>query len=214
LEVLLTGKTKLRIIIPLLQVIILLLVCSLEPLLGGHYVGRSDLWIAYIKTPEHLLLKLNFPLAVVGLPLLYLAAVAFQNVPPTGALNLVIFGAFALVILASTAAFWYLVVVEVEMRKRNSSCLRFSGRYLEKLKAIVLILIGIGAAICAVWDGHRLLVFAQIHVHNFFWSAVTDALIGGLFLFAWAAALIAMGVQDLARVLPSKLSVDTIKHKQ
>jgi uncharacterized membrane protein YesL len=169
-------------------------------------VTRSDLEVAYVVTPEHLVLKLNFPLAVVGLPLLYLTAGAFPNTgSSTRMLNAVISGAFVLATLTSTAAFWYLVVVEVEMRRRKSSYLRFSGRYLERLKAVVLILIGVGAAVYALWDGHRLVVFAQINRHHFFWSSVVaDALIGGLFLFGWAAALITMGVQDIMRVSDSR----------
>jgi hypothetical protein len=202
----LTPRTRLRIIIPLLQVVALVLAFSLDPLLSKRYVTRSDLEVAYVVTPEHLVLKLNFPLAVVGLPLLYLTAGAFPNTgSSTRMLNAVISGAFVLATLTSTAAFWYLVVVEVEMRRRKSSYLRFSGRYLERLKAVVLILIGVGAAVYALWDGHRLVVFAQINRHHFFWSSVVaDALIGGLFLFGWAAALITMGVQDIMRVSDSR----------
>lgn len=196
------ARTRLRIIIPLLQVVALVLAFSLDPLLGRRFTGRSDLVIAYIITPEHLVLKLNFPLAILGLPIIYLTAGAFPNTgSPTGALNALIFGAYVLAIVTSTAAFWYLVVVEVEMRKRKASCLRFSGRYMERLKATVLILIGVAAAVYALWDGHQLVVLDQVNRHGLFWSVVVaDALIGGLFLFGWAAALIAMGVQDIVRV--------------
>lgn len=198
-----TAKTKLRIIIPLLQVLILVLVCSLDPLLSRRYVGRSDLEVAYIVTPVHLVLKLNFPLAILGLPILYLTAGAFPNTSsPTGALNAVIFGAYVLAILTSTAMFWYLVVVETEMRKRKTSCLRFSGRHLEKIKAVILMLIGVGAAVYALWDGHGLIVRSRIN--SLYWSSLADALIGGLFLFGWAAALIMMGVQDIVRVSGSR----------
>jgi hypothetical protein len=202
----LMARAKLRIIIPLVQVLILILAFSLDPLLGRRYVGRSDLAIAYIVTPEHLVLKLDFPLAILGMPIIYLTARAFPNPgPPTTALNLAIFGAFALAIVTSTAAFWYLVVVEVEMRKRKTSRLRFSGRLIERLKATVMILIGVGAAVYALWDGYQqLAVLDQLsRNHNFLSVFVVDTLIGGLFLIGWAAALITMGVQDIIRVSSS-----------
>lgn len=195
------ARTRLRFVIPLLQVLFVILAFSLDPLLSRHFVMRSDLEIAYVVTPLHLVLKMNFPLAIVGLPAIYLTGLVFPGArPPTEAVGTVIFGIYALAILASTAAFWYFVVVEVEMRKHGASCLRFSGRHLEKLKAVVLILIGIGAAIFALWDGRRLVVLDQVNRHHLFWSSVVaDALIGGLFLFGWAAALITIGAQDIVR---------------
>jgi hypothetical protein len=193
------ARTRLRIIIPLLQVLILILTFSLDPLLSKRYVTRSDLAVAYIVTPERLVLKLNFPLAILGMPIVYLTARAFPNTgSPTGALHALIFGAYVLAILTSAAMFWYLVVVEVEMRKRNSSCLRFSGRHLEKLKAVVLILMGAGTVVFALWDSHGLIVRSRIN--SLYWSSLADTLIGGLFLLGWAAALITIGVQDIVRV--------------
>ena len=194
-------RTRLRIIIPVLQVLILIFVFSLDSLLGKHFVGRSDLDIAYVKTPEHLVLKLNFPLAILELPVIYASLAFSSGGPSTGALGAVLFGIYVLIIVASTAAFWYVVVVEVEMRKHKSSCLRFSGQHFEKLKSIVLILVGVGAAVFALWDGHQLVVLDRVNDHYFFWSSVVvDALIGGLFLFGWAGALITIGVQDIVRV--------------
>lgn len=194
------ARTRLRIIIPLIQVLIFVLVFSLDPLLSKRYVTRSDLEIAYVVTPEHLVLKLNFPLAILGLPIIYASLAFSSGGSSTGALGPVLFGIYALVIVTSTAAFWYLVVVEAEMRKRKASCLRFSGRHLERLKGTIMILMGVGAAVYALWDGHRLVVLDQVNRHGLFWSAVVaDALIGGIFLVGWAAALIKIGVQDIAR---------------
>src|ERR1700685_3934571 len=113
------ARTRLRIIIPLLQVVILILAFSLDPLLSKRFVTRSDLEIAYVVTPEHLALKLNFPLAVLGLPVLYASSGFLPRSSPTSALGAVIFGVFFLVVVTSTAAFWYFVVLEVEKRKRK-----------------------------------------------------------------------------------------------
>lgn len=192
------ARTKLRIVIPLLQVLLLIATFSLDPLLSKRYVTQSNLEVAYVTTPEHLVLKLNFPLAIIELPLIYASLALSPGRTSPGALGAVLFGAYVLVIGTSTAAFWYLVMVEVEMRKRKSSRLRFSGRHLEKLKAVVLILIGVGAAAFALWDGHDLIVRSRIH--SLYWSSLVDALIGGLFLALWAAALVTMGAQDILRV--------------
>jgi len=192
------SRTRLRIIVPLLQVLVLILAFSLDPLLSKRYVTRSDLEVAYIVTPERLALKLNFPLAILGLPVIYASLAFSSGGPSTGVLGTVLFGIYVLVIVTSAAAFWYLVVVEVEMRKRKASCLRFLGRrYLEKLKAVVLILIGVSAAVFALWDGHGLIVRSRIN--SLYWSSLADALIGGFFLLGWAAALVTMGVQDIGR---------------
>jgi len=202
------ARTKLRIIIPLLQVLIFVLAFSLVARLSARYLGRSYYLSAIcVTTLFHLVLKLNFPLVILGLPIIYLTSLALSYVsPPTGALRAVISGACVLAILTSIAAFWYFVVVEVEMRKRKTSCLRFSGQFMERLKATVMILIGVGAAVYALWDGYRqLVVLDQINRMHLFWSSfVVDTLIGGLLLIGWAAALITIGVQDMVRVSGSR----------
>lgn len=186
----------------MLQVIVVVLAFAADPIMSKLYVGRSDLRVAYVVTPLQLALKLNFPLVVLWLPVLYFIRLTTPDIgSPSGALT----AAIDVAVVTSTAAFWYLVVVEVEMRKRKASCLRLSGRHMDRLKATVMILIGVGAAVYAFWDGYQLLVFDQVNRHYFFWSAVVaDALIGGLFLFGWAAALITMGVQDIVRVSDSR----------
>jgi len=205
-------KTRLRVIVPLLQVLLLILAFSLDPLLSRRYVMRPDLEFAYVVTPLRIVvMKLNFPLAILGLPVVYLTRLAFLHVSsPTGALRSVIQGVYDLAILTSTAAFWCFVVVEFEMRKHNASCIRLSARNAERLKAIVMILIGASAAVYALWDGHRLFALDQVNRHHLFWRAVVaDALIGGLFLVGWAAALIAIGVQDIATVSGSRTRLDS-----
>ncbi len=201
------ARTKLRIIIPLLQVLIFILAFSLEARLSARYLGRSYYLRAIcVTTLFDLVLKLNFPLVVLWLPIAYpMSAVSYHSPhasSPTG----VILGVWDLAILTSIAAFWYLVVVEVEMRKRKTSCLRFSGRLMERVKATVMILIGVGAAVYALWDGYRqLVVLDQINRMHLFWSSfVVDTLIGGLLLIGWAAALITIGVQDMVRVSGSR----------
>lgn len=191
-------RTRLRVIIPLLQVLVLILAFAADPILSKRYLERPDLELAYVVTPPRVVLKLNFPLVVSLLPVAYPIAVVTSGT--SGALRALTSGVYDLAILACTAAFWYFVVVEVEMRKRKASCLRFSGRFMERLKATVMILVGVGAAVFALWDGHRLVVFDQINRHHLFWSSVVaDALIGGFFLVGWAAALITIGVQDIVR---------------
>jgi len=199
-------RARLRIIIPLLQVLIFILAFSLDAHLSARYLGRSYYLRAIsVTTLSHLVLKLNFPLLVLWLPIAYpMSAVSYHSPhasSPTG----VILTLWNLTILTSLAAFWYLVVVEVEMRKRKASCLRFSGRLMERLKATVMILIGVGAAVYALWDGYRqLVVLDQINRLHLWRSFVVDTLTGGLLLIGWAAVLITIGVQDWVRVSGSR----------
>lgn len=118
-------STRLRVIIPSLQVLVLILAFAAGPIMGKRYAERPDSGRAYTVTSLRLVLKLNFPLVVLWLPIAYpMSAPSYPSShasSPTG----VILAVWDLAILTSTAAFWYLVVVEVEMRKRKASCLRF-----------------------------------------------------------------------------------------
>ena len=65
-------RARLRIIIPLLQVLIFILAFSLDAHLSARYLGRSYYLRAIsVTTLSHLVLKLNFPLLVLWLPIAY-----------------------------------------------------------------------------------------------------------------------------------------------
>jgi hypothetical protein len=57
-------RTRLRVIIPLLQVLVLILVFAADPFPGKCFWNRPDLRYAYVVPPLRLVLKLNFPLVV------------------------------------------------------------------------------------------------------------------------------------------------------
>ena len=141
--------------------LVLILVFAAAPFTGKRFWNRPDLRYAYVFTPLRLVLKLNFPLVVLLLTVAYPIGVATSDTSGV-VLRAVTSGVYDLAILTSTAAFWYFVV-EVEMGKRRARCLRFSGRPIERLKATVMILVGVGAAVFAVWDGHRLVVLDRIN---------------------------------------------------
>ena len=183
------GSKKLRAIIPLIQVLVLILAVAADSLSAR----QPELRYPYATTLFRVVtLKLNFPLAGVWLAMFY----PFSFVQPSSFTQIL----SPALVLTSTAAFWYFVVVEVERRKRGSSCLRFSSRSIETVKATVLILLGIGAAVYAFWDGNRLVKFDLANRHYYFWAVtVADALVGGLLLLGWAMAFIAIGVQDIVK---------------
>ena len=194
-------RTRLRIVIPLLQVLLLILAFAADGMIGKlGWNNRPGLRYACAVTLPALVLKLNFPLMVLWLPIAYPMGVISYRSSDASSHTGTILVVSDLAILTSTAAFWYFVVGEVEMRKRKASCLRFSGRFMERIKATIMILVGVGAAVYALWDGHRLVVLDQINRHHLFWSSVVaDAVIGGVFLVGWAAALITIGVQDIVK---------------
>jgi hypothetical protein len=108
---------------------------------------------------------------------------------------------FDLAVLTSIAFFWYFVVVEIEKRNHGSSLIRFSSQPLEIVKAVVLIAAGIGAVVLACWDARRLLLLGQLYGRMLYWSDMINAIVGGLFLLAWAAVLITISVKDIKLVL-------------
>ncbi len=207
---------QMKFIVPTLQVLLLISAGLWQRILENRYAEHPETIVGYILTPKNVLLKANFPLAVLWFPIFRALEWASSSSNPSLARGAA--GVTALVVLdtavfSSMALFWYFVVVEIEMRKRKASHIRFAGQHMERLKATVMMLFGLGAAVFAFHDGHRLVVLDQLNLHRFFWSSVVaDAFIGGLFLVAWGAAFIAMGVHDMVRVSGLKTSAAAGQH--
>lgn len=207
---------RLKFIVPTLQVLLLISASLWQRILENRYAEHPEAIVGYILTPKNILLKANFPLAVLWFPMFRALEWALSSSNQSlarGAAGVTTLAVLDVAVFSTIALFWYFVVVEIELRKRKASHIRFSGQRLEKLKATVMMLVGLGVAVFAFWDGHRLVVLDQLNLHRFFWSSVVaDALIGGLFLVAWGAAFIAMGVQDIVRVSGLKANTAAGQH--
>jgi hypothetical protein len=164
--------------------------------------------VKYGYTPLDIVLKLNFPLAIPWAPVLYLTDLTFSTSRSSGTPVTVMFGVLDLCILATVALFWYFVVAEVQERSRGSSLIRFSRLSLEIPKTFVLATVGAAAIAFACWDGHRLLLTGTLNRSALYWNCMIRAVVGGLFLVAWALILIKASIQDLGIACRRKAGTD------
>ena len=181
----------------------LVLLAVLHHILEMRYITRPE-FVAYANVPIQTLLKSNYPLVLllfpIGYAINYVVSNSYLNLP-SGVPLVAIAVVFDLAVLTSIAFFWYFVVVEIEKRNHGSSLIRFSSQPLEIVKAVVLIAAGIGAVVLACWDARRLLLLGQLYGRMLYWSDMINAIVGGLFLLAWAAVLITISVKDIKLVL-------------
>jgi predicted neutral ceramidase superfamily lipid hydrolase len=184
-------------IISSLQVLLLVSTGAWYYFLDRYYistqVSRPEHIINYGYAPLDIVLKLNFPLAIPWALVSYLVDLTFSGSRPRGTLlTVVVF----LCVLATVALFWYFVVAEVQERSRGSSLVRFSSLFFEIPKILVLAIAGGAAFALAFWDGHRLVLTGELN-RGLYWSGMIRAVVGGLFLVAWALILIKASIQDL-----------------
>lgn len=197
---------RLKFVIPSLQVLLLVCAGLWQHILGKYYATHPEVVVRYASTPLYILLKANFPLAVLWFP--FFCALTKASSSPhlnltSGPAGVVLLAAFDLAVISSVALFWYFVVAEIERRRHGASLLRFESRTLEILKVIVLVAVGLGAFGFACWEVHRLLLLGQLNQRSLYWSSMVDAAVGGLFLVSWALLLIRVAIKDLI-VLPRK----------
>jgi hypothetical protein len=148
-----------------------------------------DVSTRYAYPARDIVIKLNFPLAVLWSPILYAMERFSVNLNPASVvIRTSILILFVIAFAASTFLFWYFVVAELEMRSQGKSLIRFTNWFAEICKAVTLFVVGAGALAYAVVEAKRLLHFDR---------SKTDAFIGGLFLLAWAFALITASIRDL-----------------
>ena len=167
----------LRILVPVVHSALALIAFTVLKIGGTLNVGQD------------LVLTLNLPLAalwiVVFLPLRFLAPRLFEQPPPHSIL--VVLGMF---LLLSVFVFWYLVVVEVELRRHGKSMLRPSG-WPKQLAAALVILCCAGAAA----------YFAYTATEPYWKLNPYLEVIRGFFPAVWAVVLAGIGIHDLILAL-------------
>ena len=114
------GK-KLRVAVPAFQVLSIALIVA-----WSNLCHDPRIVVNYFGPTRDLLLKENFPLVVVLAPIAYALDRVGEVIGPVGGTSQAIGTAFfGLLLFIGAALFWYLVVVEVQMRVRGESLLRF-----------------------------------------------------------------------------------------
>jgi hypothetical protein len=152
-----------------------------------------DVSTPYAYPARDIVIKLNFPLAVLWSPILYAMERFSGNLSPSSAvIRAGILILFVLAFVVSIFLFWFLVVSELEMRTQDKSMIRFTNWFAEITKVVALFLVGAVAIAYAILEAERLMRFDR---------SKTDALLGGLLLLAWAFALMTASIRDLMFLL-------------
>jgi hypothetical protein len=187
-----------RLFVPVIQVLLLISAAAWHNAVS-HTGVQQDLGSHYASTPLYLTMKLNVPLLVIWAPFVYLANWALSSSylgVPNHAMVVVLTGVFDLAVLSSVALFWYFVVVEMEMRSRGDSLIRFNNRLLEGVKIVLCAFAAFGSLAYAYWDGHRLLFIGEPST-----SKTVDAIVGGALLLGWSIMIVNISSRDLVRLV-------------
>jgi hypothetical protein len=177
-----------RTVLPTVQLLILV----------GTFVwfnlDKSDAGLVYAYPAHGIFIKVNFPIAFVWSPVLYFME-RFPDYfnPVSVVMKTISLVFFVMAFGLSVVLFWYFLTVEVEMRLRNESLIRFRNWLAETCKAFILLAMATGAIVYAVLEAHRLL-----HRSN------TDAIVGGAFLLAWGALFTTTSIRDIAYFLRTR----------
>lgn len=148
----------------------------------------GDIWNDYAYLTRDIAIKLNFPVFAIWGPIArFIDRFGPLPAPSSAGIRTIIVIVVAGIFLASIVLFWYFFAVEVEMRLKNESLIRFRSWLAEGCKAVILFAIGTGA-----------LVYAGLEMHRLFHPSKADAFIGGALLLAWGILFITTSVRDIA----------------
>ncbi len=185
---------RLKILVPAIQVLAYLALFALK--LAVHMrVVRMDygpLW--------ELMRSVNYPFWVIFLAIAY--PIDWLAPPsPKGQWLYVAQFVVAALFLSGVGLFWYLVVAEIEMRRRARSMLRFAGRFKELLAVSITFLFGAGAFIWAYAIAWTILPQSWRAVYIFLVPAYACKLLSVLILTAWGIVLAGLAIHDLIAFL-------------
>lgn len=172
---------RLRVAIPVIQVLAAIVVFSLV-----KFYGSSRFYEYYLGDAQGLVIGLNFPLVVFWVLVFSPIKWFTSYLPPlTGGLTA---GTVALVVLlaSSVALFWYLVVSEIAMRRHGKTLLSFSTFLWQLLTVVILLCCGVGATFYSYWVSRPI-----------WYARPTDAILSGFFPAIWGVVLIGIAIHDL-----------------
>jgi hypothetical protein len=184
---------RLRLVVPLVQTLLVVGSFAWYKVAGSLYV------LSYVYVVRDIVLKLNYPAFALWFPIVRLMDRFPGYFSPSHIATRV--GGLLVIILAfllSVALFWYLFLLELEMRRHGRSMIRFSSCLGEIAKAVLFVIVGIGALVYAYRGTKQL--FDPLRSK----ADVYDAYIGGLFLVAWGLAFIGVSIRDLTAFVRKK----------
>jgi hypothetical protein len=125
---------RLKVIIPTLQML-----TAVGVLIRGKMARTDRTLTNYVLPARHLVLNLDLPLVPIWWLFIYPMEWLSDYLPFLQKPSAIGFG-LGMTLLTSIGLFWYFVVVEVQLRVRGQSLVRFSSRIIESGKVFILFL--------------------------------------------------------------------------
>jgi hypothetical protein len=183
---------SLKVIIPTVQML------TVVGVLVWQKMALTDrMQTLYVLPTSHLILNLNIPLVAIWWPFIF-------GIDPVGKYlpflqkphpQMVIGFAFVMILFLSIGLFWYFVVVEVQLRMRGQSLMRFSNRIVESVKVVGLFFGGIGT----FFYGYTETIRPSQHGLARFGLWPAEIVLTVFFLAIWGTAFIGISIYDLRK---------------
>jgi hypothetical protein len=179
----------LKFIIPTLQML------TVVGVLVWEKMARTDRMLTnYVLPTREMILNLNLPLVAIWWPFIYTMERLGDYLPFLQKPSAIGFG-IALTLFASIGLFWYFVVVEVQLRIRGQSLMRFSNRIMESGKVAILFFGGIGT----FFYGYTEAIRASQHGLARYGLWPVEIALTVFFLATWGTAFIGISIYDLRK---------------
>jgi len=174
---------RLKIAIPAFQVAMAVLVFSLSRL---HITNIYQ--EVYLHRAREILIGINFPVVVVSIVVFAPIKWIVEYLSEINRTVALVAQALVLgMVLIGVALFWYLLVKEVELRRRQQSMLRSANSTKQHLVTVMLVVCGLGSALYGYVTSRPLL-----------YDPPMDAVLNGGFPILWGGLSIGIAIYDVA----------------
>jgi hypothetical protein len=180
---------RLKVIIPALQMLTVVGVLVWQKMALSEPMSTM-----YVLPTRQLILNLNIPLAAIWWAFILGFEWVGNYLPFLQEPNALGF-AFVLAIFVSIGLFWQFVVVEVQLRIRGQSLIRFPNRIVESGKLVIFFFGGIGTLFYAYTEAIR----PSEHGLARYGLWPVEIALTALFLAIWGAAFIGIFIYDFRK---------------
>jgi hypothetical protein len=153
--------------------------------------GSGTVYDYYAHGIRDLVTHLNLPLAIMWIVVSFPFHWLGNYIPPaTGLTGSALTALLAAGMALSVAAFWYLVVTEIQMRRRGLSMLRPLSRLWASFVIVALFCFGAGV-----------FTYAYVASRPLWYVARRGAVLSGLFPTIWGVVIVGVAIHDLLVLL-------------
>ncbi len=171
---------RFRVALPILQILLALIAYGMPKVNTNLEFDISMFALRDVVT------KMNFPVLVVLSPLLYLLDRISRNFPPaTGVYFIVVAVIGGVVLMAVIGGFWYLVILEIDLRRHGQSFIRFNNRIAQIVTVVIMLCLGLGS-----------IVYSYIYLRGVVYFRPAQAVLGAICLLAWGLFFLRLSLTD------------------